>query len=114
MVPQPGAWPDPPVGARVRVELRDTTMVDAPSRLVAAADTDLRRRGSGLAAEAVIEADDADIDPRADLSLWARISVAGALDGPVVPGDWITVQSWPVRPGTELTGPVPIEVRLVY
>lgn len=97
IVPEAGGTP-PPVGAPVRVELRDTSLADGPSRLVAAVETTFERTGSGVAAHAALDVDDDVFTPRTDVTVWARSPAAGSADRRrVAAGDWITMESYPVR-----------------
>lgn len=98
MVVPDAAGKPPLVGAPVRVELRDTSLADAPSRLVAAADTVFERTGSGVAARATLEVDDDVFTPTTDVTVWARSPGAGSGDKRrVAAGDWVTMESYPVR-----------------
>ena len=105
MVPAEDDEAHPDAGDPVRVEVRDTSLADAPSRLVAAADTVLERVGGGLAATATLDVDDDEATPGADLTVWARCRARSAPDrGRVTPGDWITMESYPLRPARRRAG----------
>ncbi len=99
----------PAPGTPVRVELRDTTLADAPSTLVAATDGVLERDGDELVADTVIDVDDDAFTPQTALTLWAR-SGDTARRG-VARGDWVTMQSHPVR-RADVYGEGPIEITL--
>jgi uncharacterized lipoprotein YbaY len=84
----------PEPGTPVRVELRDVSLADAPSKVVASADTVVKEKTDGVIADTTIEVDDATWQRVADLTLWARVASSGA--GRTAPGDWITMQSVPL------------------
>ena len=78
----------------MRVELRDTSLVDGHSRLVAAADTVFERTGSGVAARAALEVDDDVFTTTTDVTVYARSPGAGDADERrVAVGDWVTMES---------------------
>lgn len=80
----------PPEGIPVRVEARDTSLADAPSEVIAAADGTVRGRlGKWL------ETVELSL-PRvpAVCTIWAHVDVDR--DGRVSAGDLITVASYPV------------------
>jgi uncharacterized lipoprotein YbaY len=86
----------PPVGTPVRIELRDVSLADAPSTVVAAADTTVIEGDEGWLAVATLEVDDATWQRAAGLSFWARVAASGAER--TSPGDWITMESVPLQP----------------
>lgn len=105
MVPAEDDEGRPDAGDPVRVEVRDTSLADAPSRLVAAADTVLERAGGRLVATATLVVDDDEVTPGADLTVWARCRPSSGPDrGRVSPGDWITMESYPLRPARRRAG----------
>jgi hypothetical protein len=105
----------PPVGTPVRIEVRDVTLQDAQSTVVVAADTrvaDVDDGGGASLATAVIELADDAVSPQRDLILWARVAASGAER--VAVGDWITMQSIPVRTASAAAErAVDVEVRPV-
>jgi hypothetical protein len=107
----------PPVGTPVRIEVRDVTEQDAASTLIIATDTRVGDDGDngddGVAlATAVIDLADDAVAPQRDLILWARVATSGTER--VASGDWITMQSVPVRtPGAVAGAALDIEVRPV-
>jgi hypothetical protein len=108
----------PPVGTPVRIEVRDVTEQDAASTLIVAADTrvdaigDPGDDGGAALATAVLDLADDAVTPQRDLILWARVAASGTER--VAVGDWITMQSVPVRPTGAAAPPVQdIEVRPV-
>lgn len=92
----PGERPAP--GAVAVVELRDISQADAAAVTLARRTADVTgSSGRWLAtAELVV---DAPVDPRADLTVWVRVTRSP--DGPLVSGDWITMRSVPVEPTTD-------------
>jgi len=94
----------PPAGAPVIVQLRDAGLQDASSTTVAESRTESRACEAGEAlARAQLEVDDAGGHP----IVWVHVDVDG--DGSVSKGDFITMQSYPVRGG----GVMRVEVRRV-
>lgn len=110
-----GSGPEP--GTPVHVEVRDTSVADAPATVMAAATEAVGHRGDetdGALAEVELELPD-DGTPR-DWTVWAHVHRTGATG--VGAGDWITVQSYPVASATERAssagGSVPcVEVEVV-
>ena len=95
----------PEPGTPVRVELRDVSLADAPSTVVASADAVVKKKTDGVIADTTIEVDDATWQRVAGLTLWARVASSGA--GRTAPGDWITMQSVPLpSTGTQVDIPV--------
>ncbi len=80
----------PPVGAPIRVEVRDTSLIDAPSHTVGIADGQVRgRSGSWL--------DTLEVDapsPCDHCTVWAHVDVDG--DNKVSRGDFVTTVAYPV------------------
>ena len=61
----------PPQNSAVRIEVRDVSLADAPSRTVAAVDTTTTEPGTdGVVARATLDVP-ADVDPRADI--WSKV-----------------------------------------
>ena len=99
-----GPGPRPPAGTPVRIEVRDVTEQDVASIVVVATDArvdDADEADDNAFATAVLEVADAALTPQRDLTVWARVATSGA--DRVAVGDWITMQSVPVR----ATGPRP-------
>jgi hypothetical protein len=102
----------------VRIEVRDVTEQDAASTLIIATDTrvgdddgDDGDNGVALATAVIDLADDA-VTPQRDLILWARVAASGTER--IASGDWITMQSVPVRTMGAVAGStLDIEVRPV-
>jgi hypothetical protein len=93
----------PPEGAPVIAEVRDTTAQDV-SALTLGRATGTVAAGSGP----LLTTLDLEYEPSGgDLTLWAHVDVDG--DGAVSAGDWITMQSFAVRPSDRLR----VEVRPV-
>lgn len=99
----------PPPGSTVRVEVRDTSLADAPPEILGTAIAEIS--GSidlgGLAprlAQVTLELDQVP----AMAVIWAHVDVDG--NGRVSVGDYITTQSFPV-PASE--GPVTVSVRRI-
>jgi uncharacterized lipoprotein YbaY len=91
----PASGERPPPGSRVHVEVRDTSVADAPARVTAQADGDVREGGGALA---TLELPDADLGP--GLTVWAHVDVERT--GRVSAGDYVTMQSYPL-PSPELS-----------
>jgi hypothetical protein len=93
----------PPVGARVEVELRDTTTVDDDAVRLAAKTTTVEGEASAWLATTELQVDH-DIVRSADLTVWVRVVTTEDDESEddesagVRSGDWITVQSVPVSP----------------
>lgn len=62
-------------------------------------------------ATAVLEVADAALTPQRDLTVWARVATSGA--DRVAVGDWITMQSVPVRATSAARRALDVEVRPV-
>jgi hypothetical protein len=82
----------PPAGTRLRVEVRDTTYVDAAAPLVAEASGKVEP-GSGPRLGSVSVAVPGDAP--ANLTVFAHVDVDG--DGAISPGDWITMSAYSLR-----------------
>ncbi len=88
-----GAGERPAPGSAAIVELRDVTAIDAAAvtlarRVANIADASGRRL---LRTKLTV---DQSVDPRADLTVWVRITESP--DDDLTAGDWITMQSVPV------------------
>jgi hypothetical protein len=91
----------PPLNSAVRIEVRDVSLADAPSRTVAAVDTTTTQpTADGVVARATLEVP-ADIDPRSQLTVFAQLAGPGAETSRgaelsrKLPGDWITTRAYP-------------------
>ncbi|HYH92499.1 MAG TPA: hypothetical protein VD763_05010 [Candidatus Saccharimonadales bacterium] len=95
----------PPPGVPMRVEIRDTSLADAPSVTVAMVESTVRGvQGAWLDTVEV----SFDHDP-SQCSIYVHLDVDG--DGRVSIGDYVTMASYPV-PATDATR-VTVEVRRV-
>jgi uncharacterized lipoprotein YbaY len=93
----------PKAASPVRVQLRDTSLVDAPSIVIAELRTTIKDNlASPLAS---VQFDIASV-PRGT-TVWAHVDMDD--DGKVSAGDYITTRSFPVPPGT---GTVNVDVHL--
>jgi uncharacterized lipoprotein YbaY len=82
----------PPRGTPLHVELRDTSLADAPAVVLAHADTVVAEdSGPRLASVELPEAEDR---LPSGLTVWAHADLTGS--GEVEKGDYITMQSHPV------------------
>jgi hypothetical protein len=91
----------PPQNSAVRIEVRDVSLADAPSRTVAAVDTTTTDPGTdGVVARASLDLP-ADVDSRSQLTVFAQLAGPGAGTSrgaglsPKLPGDWITTRAYP-------------------
>jgi uncharacterized lipoprotein YbaY len=85
----------PPVGSPVRVEVRDTSLADAPSITVGAAEGQVRGQlGSWLE---TVEVETQDLPPQS--TVWVLVDVDR--DGRVSRGDFVTTESYPVPRAAE-------------
>ncbi len=91
----------PPAGASVIVHVRDAGLADASSTTIAEARG--KWREGTTPARVQLDVDDV----RDSLIVWAHVDVDG--DGAVSKGDYITMQSYPLRGG----GAMRVEVRRV-
>ena len=95
----------PPLGAPIRVEARDTSLADAPSETVGAADSEVRGQSGSWLDTVELEV------PRlpSQCTVWAHVDVDR--DGRVSRGDFITTAAYPVAPDGEAR--VAVRVRRV-
>jgi len=105
-----GQGPLPPPGTPVRIEVRDVTMQDVADTVVVATDTRVDDAGGDALATAIIELADDAVTPQRDLILWARVGASGTER--IAAGDWITMQSVPVRTTGDADGR-PLERRVM-
>jgi hypothetical protein len=85
----------PAPGSAAIVELRDISLVDDAAVTLARRATDIGPAGDRHIVSAEL-AVDAGLDPRADLTVWVRVTETPHDDLAV--GDWITMQTVPVDP----------------
>ena len=81
----------PPAGTPVHVQLRDTSLADAPARVIARAETEVRG-GEGRVL-ASVELPEVAAGP-APLTVWAHAEVGAT--GRVSKGDYVTTRAHPV------------------
>jgi len=93
----------PPAGAPVRVEVRDTSLADAPSVTMGGADGVVGEAAQGPLG--VLEVELASL-PRG-CTVWAHVDVDE--DGRVSRGDFLTTAAFPVPPGERVTVPVTVQ-----
>lgn len=86
----------PPAGALVRVQVRDTTLIDVESPLVAETTAVVEEQSAELGT-VDLEVPESAVDPRGRLDLFVHVDING--DGTLRPGDLITTQSYPVPRG---------------
>lgn len=89
--PQP-----PPVGAPVRVQVRDTSLADVEAPLIAETTSAVAGEPSRPLVTTV-DVPESTLDPRRRLSLFVHVDIDG--DGALSSGDFITTQSYPVPRG---------------
>ena len=95
----------PAAGSPVRIEVRDTSLADAPARTLSSAETTTRDADAGgVVAEAVVDVPDG-IAPGTQLTLYAQLEggtreARSASASGRLPGDWITTRSYPLDPST--------------
>lgn len=84
----------PPAGASVLVEVRDTSLQDVSSVTLG------RGRGTVAGAAGNLATIEVDYEPTPGaLTAWAHVDVDG--DGRVSAGDWVSMESFPVRAGAD-------------
>jgi uncharacterized lipoprotein YbaY len=92
----------PPVGAPLRLEVRDTSLADVEAPLVAETRAEVAAGQSSRLQTVELEIPDASVDPRGRLTVFAHVDVDA--DDALGAGDFITTQSYPVpdaAPGGE-------------
>ena len=96
----------PPAGSRVHVELRDTTLADAPATVLERVDAVVGDApGDALATVELAS------PPPANATVWVHVDLTG--DGQVAVGDYVTTRSNPVPSGELQPERVPVTVRRV-
>lgn len=103
----------PDAGLPVTVELRDTSQLDVASTTVCSASTVTGQVEDAAAAGQdhrpvadVVLTVPAEVSDPASLTVWARVARQPAEH--VEPGDWITVQAYPVEAETVIVDVVPV------
>jgi hypothetical protein len=93
----PATGERPPPGTPLTLELRDTSLADAPARVLARVETTVGEGSGDLLAS--VDVPDAGGTLKTPPTVWAHADVSG--DGRVSVGDYITMQSHPA-PSPEL------------
>ena len=97
----------PPPGARLRVEVRDTTYADTLAPLVAETSGEVESDRSPRLGTVQLEVRD---DAPSELTIFAHVDVDG--DGAISAGDFITTQAYPLVQADAGT-PIAVSVRRV-
>lgn len=95
----------PRQGAPIRVEVRDTSLADAPAETLATATTKVSGTGDDPLATVELSVEGGP----GHRTVWALVDVDG--DGRTSEGDFVTTRSYPVGPGDEVR--VEVTVRAV-
>ena len=103
----PAGGAPPPPGTPVHVELRDTSLADAPAVVVAAADAVVQPGGGPQLATVELAAG----RPASGLTVWAHADVDAS--GDVSVGDFVTTQSHPLPSGELQPARLPVTLRPV-
>lgn len=103
----PAAAERPPPGTRVHVELRDTSLADAPAQVLASADAVVGDQEGARLATVELPAPDAS----QGLTVWAHADLTGS--GDVTVGDFLTTQSHPVPSAEQQPARLPVTLRPV-
>lgn len=88
-----------PKPAVCRVEVRDVTYVDAPSKTVSAYQGSVARIVDGEVLRTLLEVPDAPSGTRT-LNVWAHLSMTG--ERRVQVGDYITTAAYPIAQGVDV------------
>lgn len=97
---------EPPAGLPVVVEVRDTSQLDVASTTVCSGRAVTGEVAGGQGVAEVDLAVPEDGPDRDGLTVWVR--VAASDQEHVAAGDWITVQSYPVRSNSVVVEVVPV------
>ena len=97
--------PRPSPGASLIVQIRDTSLQDAPATVLGEARTTVTRGNDGLLARVLVSIPAI----TRHSTVWAHVDVDG--DGRVSRGDYVTMQSYPLPPGPTIQ--VQVEVKAV-
>jgi uncharacterized lipoprotein YbaY len=89
-----------PPSAKLRIEVRDTSLADARSITLASAEVDGARICGETAIEGQIETSE-EIAPGRQTTLWAHLSMSG--DAQVSSGDFITTRYYPASDNSRIT-----------
>ncbi len=110
VIPDGSPDPAPAPGTPVRIEVRDESMADGVAAVLAAADATVSAGGGGVSwsAEATLDLPDS-VSSTSGAGVWARVASGGA--DRTAPGDWLTMQSFPVQ--VPAPDPVTVLVRRV-
>jgi hypothetical protein len=84
----------PPVGAPLRLEVRDTSLADVEAPLVAEKRAAVAGERSNWLQNVELEIPDASVDPRSRLTAFVHVDVDR--DDAMSPGDYITTRAYPV------------------
>ncbi len=85
-----------PETAVCRLEVRDVSLLDAPSVTVCAHKESVSAKTGETIVTATLDVPESD-DARRDLNVWAHLSMTG--EKGTRPDDYITTQSYPIRSG---------------
>jgi uncharacterized lipoprotein YbaY len=94
----------PPVGAPIRVQVRDTSLQDAPARVLAEHRVAVRKSGGQRIAQVTLN-----FGPEGRPTVWAHVDVDG--DGRVSRGDYVSTRSYPASQTDET--PLQVVLRAV-
>lgn len=97
----------PPVGAPVRVEVRDTSQADTEAPLLAETTTAVEGEHTHWLQTVELVLPDEEVDPRARLTVFAHVDVDE--DDAISAGDFITMRSYPL-PAAEPGGHARVQV----
>jgi hypothetical protein len=107
VVPDGPPEPVPAEGTAVHVEVRDTSLADAPATTLAAADG-VTTGSPDWSADVPVDVPDG-LPLDGSVTLWARVAASGS--SATSEGDWITMQSFPLDTAS---GSATVSVRRVY
>ena len=96
--PQGATEPAPRDGTTVHVQVRDVSLADAPARQVAAAEG-VTAGAPDWSADVVVDVPDG-LPTDGTVTVYARVAVHGT--AATAPGDWVTMQSYPLTPSADV------------
>jgi uncharacterized lipoprotein YbaY len=99
----------PPAGTPLRVQLRDTSLADAPAEILAEADTVVSDEGGQRLATVELPAPEG--RPADRLTVWAHLDVSRT--GDVTVGDYVTTQAHVAPSPEQQPARLPVTVRPV-